>query len=257
MKKGRAGIRSSGKPPAANKFPVVSGVCAVSIVLFGLIFGLTCTPDRPDRLATHSPPSSKSKGVIGISGMLNADSKVQKAGEPPVLSLSIAPRSATVLDTLQADVNTGEKSVFLKYQWFKDGKAIPNARDSSLSGDVLTKKCWITVEVQPYSGGHALQPVKSSPVWVFNSSPFIAESKKAIEVKRGTCLEFQVEASDADGDPITFLLETPVKGMRIDEKTGLVSWQTEGITSGHYDARITAVDNDSGRSSRVFTFDVS
>lgn len=257
MKEGRGGIRSSGKPPAANKFPVVSGACAVGLVLFGLIFGLTCTPDRPDRLATHSPPSSKSKGVIGINGMLDADSKVQKAGESQVLSLSITPRSATVLDTLQADVSTVEKSVFLNYQWFKDGKAIPNARDSSLSGDVLTKKCWITVEVQPYSGGHALRPVKSSPVWVFNSSPFIAESKKAIEVKRGTCLEFKVEASDPDGDPITFFLETSVEGMRIDKKTGLLSWQTQGVTSGRYEARVTAVDNDRGRSSRVFTFDVS
>jgi len=202
-------------------------------------------------------PSGAPGGVLGINKMLRPET-AKKAPEQDsrVVDVKIIPGSATVSDTLKADVRLREEGVTLKYQWMKDGVEIPKANEVSLSGSLLNKKRWIAVKVTPYRGDSALAPVQSSPVWVFNSPPQITEEKKALAIRQDSPLILQVKAIDADNDPITFSLDTSIESMTINPMTGIITWQTPQKKAGKYQVKVTAVDNDGGKSSQTLTLEI-
>jgi hypothetical protein len=55
--------------------------------------------------------------------------------------------------------------------------------------------------------------------------------------------DYQVEATDAESDAITFSLETSPPGMTIDEQKGSVSWQISPDQLGVHKVRILAKDS--------------
>lgn len=202
-------------------------------------------------------PSGTPGGVLGIDKMLGSETAKKAFVEnSPVVDIKIIPGSATVSDTLKADVRLQEEDITLKYQWMKDGVDIPKANEVSLPGSLLKKKCWITVKVTPYRGDNAFAPVRSSPVWVFNSPPQITEEKNVIEIRQDSPLILQVKAIDADNDPITFSLDTSIKSMTINSMTGIITWQPPQKKSGIYQVKVTAADNDGGKSSQILTIEI-
>lgn len=202
-------------------------------------------------------PSGTPGGVLGIDKMLGPETAKKAFVESsPVVDVKIIPGSATVSDTLKADVRLREEGITLKYQWMKDGVEIPKANKVSLPGSLLKKKCWIAVKVTPYRGDSAFAPVRSSPVWVFNSPPQITEEKNVIEIRQDSQLILQVKAIDADNDPITFSLDTSIKSMTINPMTGIITWQLPQKKSGRYQVKVTAADNDGGKSSQMLTIEI-
>ena len=202
-------------------------------------------------------PSGTPGGVLGIDKMLRPETAKKASVEDfPVIDVKIIPGSATVSDTLRADVRMQEEGITLKYQWMKDGVEIPKANEVSLSGSLLTKKCWIAVKVTPYLGDSAFAPIQSSPVWIFNSPPQITEEKKALEIRQDSPLILQVKAIDADNDPITFSLDTSIKDMTINPMTGIITWQSPQKKSGRYQVKVTVADNDGGKSSQMLTIEI-
>ena len=202
-------------------------------------------------------PSGTPGGVLGIDKTLRPETAKKAFVEnSPVIDVTIIPKSATVSDTLKADVRLREEGITLKYQWMKDGVEIPKANKVSLPGSVLKKKCWIAVKVTPYRGDSALVPVRSSPVWVFNSHPQITEEKKAIEIRQDSPLILEVKAIDADNDPVTFSLDTSIKDMTINPMTGIITWPSQQRKSGRYQVKVTAADNDGGKSSQMLTIEI-
>ena len=199
-------------------------------------------------------PSGTPGGVLGIDKMLTA--KKAFVENSPVVDVTIIPRSASVSDTLKADVRLQEEGITLKYQWMKDGVEIPKANEVSLPGSLLKKKCWIAVKVTPYREDSAFAPVRSSPVWVFNSPPQITEEKKTLEIRQDSPLILQVKAIDADNDPVTFSLDTSIKSMTINSMTGIITWQPPQKKSGRYQVKVTAADNDGGKSSQMLTIEI-
>lgn len=195
-------------------------------------------------------------GVPGIDKMLAETAKKAFVEDSPMIDVKIIPGSATVSDTLKADVRLQEEGITLKYQWMKDGVEIPTANEVSLPDSLLKKKCWIAVKVTPCRGDSALAPVQSSPVWVFNSPPQITEEKNTIEVRQDFPLILQVKAIDADNDPITFSLDTSIKSMTINPMTGIITWPSPQKKSGRYQVKVTAADNDSGKSSQMLTIEI-
>lgn len=202
-------------------------------------------------------PSETPGGVLGIDKMLGPETAKKAFVEnSPVVDVKIIPGSATVSDTLKADVRLQEEGITLKYQWMKDGVEIPKANEISLPGSLLKKKCWIAVKVTPYRGDSAFAPVRSSPVWVFNSPPQITEEKKTLEIRQNFPLILQVKAIDADNDPVTFSLDTSIKSMTINPMTGIITWQPPQKKSGRYQVKVTVADNDGGKSSQMLTIEI-
>jgi hypothetical protein len=210
----------------------------------------------PESISVEKP-SGTPGGVLGIDKMLGPETAKKAFVEnSPVVDVKIIPGSATVSDTLKADVRLQEEGITLKYQWMKDGVEIPEANEVSLPGSLLKKKCWIAVKVTPYREDSAFAPVRSSPVWVFNSPPQITEEKNVIEIRQDSPLILQVKAIDADNDPITFSLDTSIKSMTINPMTGIITWQPPQKKSGRYQVKVTAADNDGGKSSLMLTIEI-
>ena len=225
----------------------------VVLLLLIFIFRQMEQAGAPESISVERP-SGTPGGVMGIDKMVTA--KKAFVENSPVIDVTIIPGSATVSDTLKADVRLQEEGITLKYQWMKDGVEIPKANEVSLPGSLLKKKCWIAVKVTPYRGDSAFAPVRSSPVWVFNSPPQITEEKKTLEIGQDSQLILQVKAIDADNDPITFSLDTSIKSMTINPMTGIITWQSPQKKSGRYQVKVTAADNDGGESSQMLTIEI-
>jgi len=227
-----------------------------ALLLLILAFRQMEQAGAPESISVERP-SGTPGGVLGIDKMLRPETAKKAFVEnSPVIDVTIIPGSATVSDTLKADVMLQEEGITLKYQWMEDGVEIPKANEVSLPCSLLKKKCWIAVKVTPYRGGSAFAPVRSSPVWVFNSPPQITEEKNVIEIRQDSPLILQVKAIDADNDPITFSLDTSIKSMTINPMTGIITWQPPQKKSGRYQVKVTAADNDGGKSSQMLTIEI-
>jgi hypothetical protein len=99
----------------------------------------------------------------------------------------------------------------------------------------------LTVEAVPFDGVQKGKAVRSAPIRVGNTPPRILSAPaKSIVNNR---YDYQVEATDAESDAITFLLETAPPGMAIDEHKGSVSWQISPDQIGVHKVRILAKDS--------------
>jgi hypothetical protein len=92
--------------------------------------------------------------------------------------------------------------------------------------------------------------------WVFvrNSPPVIVSSPPA-RLEEGTSYRYDVEAEDADGDPLRFSLEgDPPEGMVMDRDTGIIEWQVE-VPEGAvtYTYEVVAEDQEGARAIQKVT----
>ena len=102
----------------------------------------------------------------------------------------------------------------------------------------------IILEVIPHDGTGPGQSLTSDPLAIANSPPEIT-SKPPAKFPRGLYV-YAVTASDRDGDPVTYGLETAPSGMVIDPKTGRLEWKLTDVSKGTYQVRVTASDGQEG-----------
>ena len=79
--------------------------------------------------------------------------------------------------------------------------------------------------------------------FLFNSSPVI-ESDPVTTAKEGAAYTYDVEATDPNGDTLTYSLTTSPTGMTINSTTGVISWTP--TAAGSFD--VTVEVSDSNRS---------
>ena len=88
--------------------------------------------------------------------------------------------------------------------------------------------------------------------FLFNSSPVI-ESDPVTTAKEGAAYTYDVEATDPNGDTLTYSLTTSPTGMTINSTTGVISWTP--TAAGSFD--VTVEVSDSNRSAtQSFTITV-
>ena len=68
---------------------------------------------------------------------------------------------------------------------------------------------------------------------------------------------YQAQATDADGDRITYGLAEPVEGMNIDQNSGKVLWNVPGNFQGERTVTIVADDGHGGTASYMVTFRIN
>ncbi len=88
-----------------------------------------------------------------------------------------------------------------------------------------------------------------SPPQITSTPPFTA----AIDA----LYEYDVEASDADGDTLTFSLDTAPSGMTIDAASGLVQWTPSAGQIGSHTVAVRAADGRGGWATQTYTLAVS
>ena len=86
--------------------------------------------------------------------------------------------------------------------------------------------------------------------FLFNSSPII-ESDPVTTAKEGTIYTYDVEATDPNGDTLTYSLTTGPTGMTINSNTGVISWTP--AAAGSFEVTVEVSD---GSKSKTQSFTI-
>jgi hypothetical protein len=169
------------------------------------------------------------------------------ANESPTGTVSLAPVVPKADDELDAIVTASDPDgdpITYSYTWTRNGVKISGAEDPSLKG-VFVKGDVIAVEVG-VADGVSTTTLRDS-VEIADSAPVFV-TPGSLDVAYGTTMTYQAQASDIDGESISYDLAYAPAGMEIDAATGEVTWKPsepmfdESLTV-HFGVRATAADN--------------
>ncbi|WP_439341614.1 putative Ig domain-containing protein [Vacuolonema iberomarrocanum] len=76
---------------------------------------------------------------------------------------------------------------------------------------------------------------------VINQGPYIT-SQPRLEVIGGQLYRYDVDATDPDGDTLSYQLLSAPDGMSIDERTGAIDWETDAEALGNYSVIVEVSD---------------
>ena len=185
------------------------------------------------------------------------------ANVPPVVdSASITPVAPVTDDTLTAQVASHDadgNTLTTSYQWSRNGTPIAGATGATLNlatagngdrGDLIR----VTVSVN--DGTVSSAPSTSDPVTIVNSPPvFSTDLADRSSDTVGDLVNLDADATDADGDAVTYSATDLPAGVTIAPATGVISG-TLTAPAGTHSVTVTASDA-SGSDTDTFTWTVS
>jgi hypothetical protein len=162
---------------------------------------------------------------------------------PKVTSISTVPAvicgGVDITATAVASDPDGDQVVF-DYTWNVNGKDLPE-KNPMLKGDMFKKGDRVSLVVVP-SDGEGVGPAYTRVMTVPDASPVFTSTPPT--AFKGTIYTYHAVAVDPDGDSITYSLGSAPRGMTIDAKTGMITWQLKPEDIGTHMIEITAQDPD-------------
>ena len=143
-----------------------------------------------------------------------------------------------------------EDKVTIQYSWTVNDVLAGNGADL---GRALKRNDSVRVEVVPHDGqvyGNRIVLNRT----IANHPPVFIEHQNIV-FSGGTCA-YRAQALDADGDHITYSLESPVAGMSIDQTSGSVLWKVPEGFRGEQPFTIVADDGHLGTARYTVTFTI-
>ncbi len=114
----------------------------------------------------------------------------------------------------------------------------------------------VAVEVDDGNGASVTQVYTLTVDAVPNSAPTI-DSTPAFSATEGTAYSYDVNASDADGDTLTYSLTTAPAGMTIDSVSGVISWTPTAAQVGTQSVTVQVDDGNGGSATQSFSIGVA
>ena len=217
--------------------------------------GPTLTPSilqlqRGDRVTVDLVPT---RGAV--QGTHYQTGPVVVGNTPPVVSnLSIErpddPHAPVLAKMDASDADRDE--IQFDFRWFRNDKVVKQGPETTLDITGFQAKDTIEVEVTPRDKSSVGKAIRSEAVYAGNSPPKIVSAPAALIGRER--YEYMVKAVDADGDPLSFLLEVAPPGMVIDKETGRLVWQISPDQSGTHRVRIVAEDGQGGKAFQELEF---
>ena len=168
----------------------------------------------------HRGDSVKAKAVVNGTEVLS--NIIQIKNTPPELTkVKLMPEVFKPGDEMYVDAEAKDDdgdSTTLLYEWTKNGQ--PAGTGKVIEGQ-LKRGDKITVKVTPFDGEDRGRQIAVATE-VRNIPPAI-EGHNNFDFN-GKLWTYQVKASDADGDPLSYSLSVAPQGMTIDPATGRVTW---------------------------------
>jgi hypothetical protein len=216
--------------------------------------GVTLAPDfddvpHPARSVTHKLLVHAEGQVIGSWQITIAD--VDRPPPAPTIIIdNLAPRTADSSSFTVSQAPDPDGDAIFDHQggWVRQrgelviGGTIVDSADSA-KGDLF--KAIALARTTPYDDGDFVASEATEALVMILNSPPVIQSNGLVGAIPGTSVEFQLLASDPDGDPLTFIeTEAPALGSsNLDAQSGLVTYQS--AEAG--DDRMTyTVEDDSG-----------
>ena len=113
----------------------------------------------------------------------------------------------------------------------------------------------VSVEVRDDRGGRASQTFTIA-VAALNRPPHI-DSTPVTTAREGLLYNYQVHATDPNGDVVTFMLTAAPAGMSVDSGTGLIAWTPPPGSPASVQVSVTASDGVGGSDAQTFTLAVA
>jgi len=141
-----------------------------------------------------------------------------------------------------------------EYLWTLNHEVSYFETEASLKPGVLTFDTPVIVQVSVFSADGELIDTYTSPeVYVQNSQPQITGTTN-VTITR-TNFQCQILASDADEHTLTFELIDMPDGMKIDARSGLITWKYTEFPEAKHTLHIRVNDEFNGSTSQKFIFD--
>jgi len=180
---------------------------------------------------------------------------VRVVNSPPVIKeIGISPINPGTKDDIKASVEVydpDEDSVEVEYKWYINNKVVSEAKGDTLFSSYTKKGDIIIVSATPFDGETRGREYISNPVVVNNSPPVITSNPPSI--LQGERFVYKVEATDPDGDKITFQLKEGPPEASITEDGLLV---IQPVPLGEMHVKIEVSDDSGATSYQEFRFSV-
>jgi hypothetical protein len=130
--------------------------------------------------------------------------------------------------------------IVYRYEWSINGQPAGSGSDS-IGGFKRGDK--VVVKITPVVGEKTGNP-RVLTMYVQNTTPTVSESKEP--KYDGKAFTAQINASDPDGDTLSYELLSGPEGMTIDKKSGMVNWPLKESDSGDYPVKVKITDGHGG-----------
>jgi hypothetical protein len=151
-------------------------------------------------------------------------------------------------------VDPDDDSVSLTYRWRNNETVLKEGEENTLDLAGLTAKDTIQLDVTASDGVPDGTVTVTERFTLSNSAPTIVT--KPSPPPNGDLYDYLVRATDADGDPVTYVLEVAPPGMTIDANTGRIHWKVSPEVKGSYRVRVVAKDPQGGFAAQEFDLSV-
>lgn len=210
--------------------------------------GLPVDDAGGDRLG-HGHFAKHDRVTVTVSSAgAEATAEVEVRNTPPrVLSVGYRPpvvRHGETLTAVPQVEDADQDPVDLRYRWFVNDEERALVTGEELAGDQSVKGDRISLEIIPADPEESGPAYRTGQVEVADAPPRFVSSPPASF--RSATYIYQARAEDADGDPLTYRLESGPEGMTIDSRTGEVRWPVNPQQAGPGVVRIS-VSDDSGQ----------
>jgi hypothetical protein len=197
--------------------------------------------------------------VVADSGGRETRAETTVANSPPeILSVEYSPpvvrRGTDLVARPQVEDPDGDRVGF-SFRWYVNGEERPLPDTPVLPGDKFAKGDRIAVEVVPEDGESTGAAYRTGDIEVANAPPRFVTTPPASF--RAATYVYRARAEDADGDPLSYALESGPEGMTVDEGSGEVRWTVGKDQAGEHTVRITVDDGDGRQDVQEFRLEIT
>ncbi len=165
---------------------------------------------------------------------------------PEITEIVYEPYPLRVNQRLTARVKAEDvdgDDVTYTFRWTMNNQVVAEEESGSLNVMGYVRGDEIAVEITPHDGTAKGESQQGTAIKIANSAPEITSSPpKTIERGR---YAYDVVATDADGDSLTFALQNAPAGMTIDPRSGRLEWRFGREAAGTHQVRVTVTDGHS------------
>ncbi|OPY81028.1 MAG: hypothetical protein A4E64_00084 [Syntrophorhabdus sp. PtaU1.Bin058] len=229
-------------PPPKKKLFDAKSIVFIVVFLAALISYIMYSGSGKKE-ASVAKTAETSRSAEGKTGSIETHTFEAKADVPSVTQAKFEVESVDNKDSLKviAEGNTiGNTPVSFRYAWTKNGQPVEGG-GNSISGFKRGDK--INVTITPYIGELLGQP-RTLSTEIKNSTPKVTEDKQV--TFEGNVMQYQVKATDPDGDTLTYALMDAPQGMTIDGSKGLVSFPVKDDTPASISFKVKISDGNGG-----------
>ena len=205
---------------------------------------------RGDRIKVRISVEGEDKTYI-------SDEVIVANTPPQIQSARLVPANPQKGDNLKVEVKTVDEdndAVSLLYEWFVNGKPSGKTSEAIAINELIKTGDKISVKITPTD-----RETNGTSVTLFttiaNSPPNVSPNISASF--NGLIYTSKVMADDAEGDPLTYTLREGPKGMTIDSKSGIITWEVKVEDKGEHTIVVSVSDGHGGETIVPFTARIS